>query len=53
MVKVRRIVLDVLKPHDPTILSLAKDLADLEGIDGVNISIFEMDREVENAKLTI
>jgi hypothetical protein len=53
MVNIRRIVLDVQKPHDPPILLLAKELADIDGVDGVNITIFEMDRQVENVKLTI
>lgn len=51
--KLRRVVLDVLKPHDPSIIELSQRLAELEGIDGVNISIYEVDRKVENAKLTI
>jgi hypothetical protein len=51
--KLRRIVLDVLKPHDPSIVDLAQRLAMIEGVDGVNISIYEVDRKVENAKITI
>ncbi len=50
--KVRRIVLDVLKPHDPSIVVLAQRLAGLPGVDGVNINIYEVDRMVENAKIT-
>ncbi|MFX0090601.1 MAG: DUF211 domain-containing protein [Candidatus Hodarchaeota archaeon] len=53
MAKVRRVVLDVLKPHDPSILSLANEIADVSGISGVNISIYEIDRSVENVKVTI
>ena len=51
--KIRRIVLDVLKPHDPSIIELSQKLASLPGVDGVNISIYEMDRKVENAKITV
>lgn len=51
--KLRRIVLDVLKPHDPSIVDLAQRLASLDGVDGVNISIYEVDRMVENAKITV
>ncbi|MBC7236738.1 MAG: DUF211 domain-containing protein [Chloroflexi bacterium] len=51
--RIRRIVLDVLKPHDPTIIELSQRLADLPGVDGVNIMIYEVDRKVENAKITI
>jgi hypothetical protein len=49
----RRLVLDVLKPLDPSIVELVQFLAVLEGVDGVNISIYEIDRRVENAKITI
>lgn len=51
--KNRRIVLDVLKPHDPSIIELSQRLASLAGVDGVNISIYEVDRKVENAKITV
>ena len=51
--KVRRIVLDVLKPHDPDIIELARRLAGSDGVDGVNISLYEVDRKVENAKITL
>ena len=53
MGNLRRLVLDVLKPLDPSIVELVQVLADLEGVDGVNISIYEIDRRVENAKVTI
>jgi hypothetical protein len=53
MGNLRRLVLDVLKPLDPSIVELVQILADLEGVDGVNISIYEIDRRVENAKITI
>jgi len=53
MSNLRRLVLDVLKPLDPSIEELARLLADLQGVDGVNISINEIDRRVENAKVTI
>lgn len=53
MGKVRRLVLDVLKPLDPTIIDLSRVLSELPGVDAVNISIYEIDRRVENAKTTI
>ena len=52
MAKLRRIVLDVLKPHSPSLVDMATQLADLEGIDGVDISLVEMDQKVENVKIT-
>ena len=53
MAKIRRLVLDTLKPHEPSIIELADGLSDLEGVAAVNISIYELDRKVENAKITI
>jgi hypothetical protein len=53
MAKIRRLVLDTLKPHEPGIIEWACQLSDLQGIAAVNISIYEMDRKVENAKVTI
>jgi hypothetical protein len=34
-------------------VELVQLLAELEGVDGVNIAIYEIDRRVENAKITI
>jgi hypothetical protein len=53
MGNLRRLVLDVLKPLEPSIAEMAQLLAELNGVDGVNISIYEIDRRVENAKITI
>jgi len=50
---VRRLVLDTLKPHEPNIIELAQRISELAGVDSVNISIYEIDRKVENAKITI
>ena len=53
MALVRRIVLDVLKPHNPSIIEMSQAIADVEGIDGVDITVFEIDRKVENVKITL
>jgi hypothetical protein len=53
MGSIRRLVLDTLKPHNPSIIEMASQISDMEGISAVNISIYEMDRKVENAKVTI
>jgi len=49
----RRLVLDVLKPHNPSILDLSNKLSKLKGIDGVNIITIEIDKEVENVKIVL
>lgn len=53
MTNIRRLVLDTLKPHQPSIIDVAQQLSALDGIAAVNISIYEIDRKVENAKITI
>lgn len=53
MNSLRRLVLDVLKPIEPSIVDLAQVLAELEGVEGVNVSIYEIDHKVENAKVTM
>jgi len=52
LANIRRLVLDVLKPHSPNLVDLAIQLADLEGVEGVDISLKEMDQKVENVKIT-
>jgi hypothetical protein len=46
-------VLDVLKPHTPNILDISERLSKIKGVDGVNIIIYEIDRDVENAKIIL
>ena len=53
MGKVRILVLDVMKPHQPNILYLSKELSDLTGVDGCDIVVYEIDSKVENVKVTI
>jgi uncharacterized protein len=48
-----RIVLDVLKPHEPNIPAFAKYLSELSGVEGVNITLMEIDKETENIKVTM
>lgn len=50
---IRRLVLDVLKPHKPSVVELSEVLSHIEGVEGVNIIIYEIDQQVENAKVII
>jgi len=50
---IKRIILDVLKPHEPSIIEVAQRLSSLEGISGVNISLEEVDAETDSIKITI
>ena len=53
MSDIRRLVLDVLKPHHPSIVDLSKRLSVLEGVSGVNLTIDEVDQDTESIKITI
>ena len=48
-----RIVLDILKPHEPTLPQFAKFLSELSGVEGVNVTLMEIDKETENIKVTM
>ncbi|MFB6079990.1 MAG: DUF211 domain-containing protein, partial [Haloferacaceae archaeon] len=53
MAPVLRLVLDVLKPHDPDLVAFAEAVDESDGVAGVDASLVETDREVENVILTI
>ncbi len=49
----RRLVLDVLKPHKPSIIDVALKLSRIDGVSGVNCVLNEIDQETENLKIII
>ncbi|WP_076431311.1 DUF211 domain-containing protein [Haladaptatus litoreus] len=53
MTHIRRLVIDVLKPHEPSTLEFAQQVSEAESVAGVNASVIELDREVQNVKFTI
>lgn len=50
---VKRIVLDVLKPHQPNALEFASQLADLGAAYQVNLVVQELDDKTQSLILTI
>jgi hypothetical protein len=51
---IRRLVLDVLKPiKGISIVELAEKVSELEGVDGVNISVTDMDVETMGLMIVI
>ena len=50
---IKRLVLDVLKPHEPQLPELAGRLSSMKGVDGVNIFLVEIDQDTESVKITI
>ncbi len=53
MSKVRRLVLDVLKPHDPGIVEFTQRISNLTSVSSINATLIEVDEKVRNFKLTI
>ncbi|MBD3398024.1 hypothetical protein GF412_02515 [Candidatus Micrarchaeota archaeon] len=52
-VKVQKIVLDVLKPMEPSMLELSRNITGLDGVESVSVDLIEIDKKVENVKLSI
>ncbi|MCS7094773.1 MAG: DUF211 domain-containing protein [Thaumarchaeota archaeon] len=50
---VTKLVLDVLKPHQPTLIEFARSLTSTRGVERVNASVMEVDAETETIKLII
>ena len=53
MVVVKKIELDVLKPHKPSILNLSSELSKVDGVSNCNIEIKEVERDVESVIVII
>lgn len=53
MPPVRRLVIDVLKPHDPSLRQFTERVAAVETVEGATASLIELDQEVQNVKVTI
>ncbi|WP_135661489.1 DUF211 domain-containing protein [Halorhabdus rudnickae] len=53
MSSMKRLVLDILKPNEIENATFARTLADLDGVEGTNVSLLESDKEVQNLKITI
>jgi len=50
---VRRVVLDVLKLRDPPLPELALRLSSIPNVEGVNVSLVEIDQDTESVKIAI
>ena len=53
MSEIKRLVLDILKPHEPSIIDLAEKLSSIDGISGVNCMLDEVDRDTDSLKVVI
>ena len=50
---ITRLVLDVLKPHQPSIVEFAVALTKVKGVERVDSSVVEMDAETETIKVVV
>ena len=50
---IKRLVLDVLKPHQPTPVEIAILLGKVNGVVGVNVALVEVDSHTESIKVTV
>lgn len=50
---IRRLVLDVLKPHEPLLTDLALMVSRDKNVIGVNISLKEVDQNTESITITL
>lgn len=53
MATIRRLVIDVLKPYEPPMVEFTESVSDLDSVEGVTASLIELDKEVQNVKLSI
>jgi len=50
---VKMLVLDVLKPHKPNIVEFGSSLAEANGIENADISVYAVDEKTESVKVVI
>jgi hypothetical protein len=53
LTNVKRLVLDVLKPHNPSTIEISEKISRIKGIDFVNTISEEVDQDTESLRITI
>ena len=51
--QIKKIVIDVLKPHNPSIIEYSGKIAALKSVDGVTIHVMEIDEQTETLEITV
>ena len=51
--KIRRLVLDVLKPHEPTVIEYADKITELDGITGLTVNVMEIDNKTQSIEISV
>ena len=52
-VSIKKLCLDILKPHKPNIVDLSAELCRIPGVHGAEIATHEIDKNTETIKLTL
>ena len=50
---VRRLVLDLLVPHEPSVVVYAERLSELNGVEGVTVDVIEADAQTKTLEVTM
>ena len=53
MATVRRVVVDVLKPHTPPLVEFTERVSETAGVDSARSQLIELDRDVQNIEVTV
>lgn len=53
MAPIKRLVIDVLKPHEPSTIDFSQEIVETDTVAAVNATLIELDQEVKNLKLTL
>ena len=53
MPQIRKLVLDVLKPHQPNVLEFSTAIADLRDCHYVQLKVIELDENTETLQITV
>lgn len=51
--KIKRLVLDVLKPHEPGVIKYADDITELDGIEGLTLNVMEIDNKTQSVEISV
>lgn len=51
--QIRHLVLDVLRPHDPSLPEFASLLAELKGLTKIDVSLIEMNDKTQSLKVVL
>lgn len=50
---IRRLVIDVLIPHQPSEIVYAEKLSELDGTEGITVHVLEVDEKTKTVEMTI